>query len=129
MGDSFTVLSGHLTLPEEMAWFNSLDPEERNDFLMGLLNLVAVDGGRRETTLHEYLQSWRARSTRGIGSLDPLSRDFLDKVEHELDTLLMQKKSVRDVVEAVRKVRTQMAQIWSDPVNQAFFYRSCYTSL
>lgn len=123
MSERPMVLAGQLTLPEEMAWFNNLDPEQRNEFLLGLLRLVAMDDGRREKVLNEYLQSWQTRDTRATGPLEPLSRAFLDKVEQTLDTLLMQKEPAKDVVESVRKVRTQTAEIWSDSVNQAFFDR------
>lgn len=115
------VLSGQLDLPEEMAWFNELGTEERNDFLIGLLNLIALDDGRRERALKKYLRSWQAKSSQVVRSPGPFSRSFLQRVEQELDLLLAQKKPTQDLVAAVRKVRAQVAGIWHDPVNEAFF--------
>ncbi len=123
MSEHAVVLSDKLNLPEEMAWFNELDPEERNVFLTGLLNLIAMDDGRREEALTDYLQSWRDKSASESKPPDPLSQAFLERVEQELDTLIAHKKPAGDLVEDVRSARTQISEVWSDPVNQAFFER------
>lgn len=123
MSEQTVVLSDKLNLPEEMAWFNDLNSEERNDFLAGLLNLIALDDGRREKALNDYLQSWREKSTSESSSPDSLSQAFLDQVGQELDTLLACKKPAGDLVEDVRSARVKTVEVWSDPVNQAFFDR------
>lgn len=123
MKEQTVILSDKLNLPEEMAWFSKLDPEERNVFLTGLLNLIAMDDGRREEALNDYLQSWREKSAPESASPNSLGQAFLDRVEQELDTLLAHKKPAGDLVKDVRSVRKKSGEVWSDPVNQAFFER------
>ena len=121
MHERSTILSGRLALPNEIAWFNELSAEERNEFLIGLLNLIALEDGHREQALRAYLRSWQAKSRLAAKSFGFLERTFLHEVEQELDLLLARKKPSQDLVAAIRKVRAQVADIWSDPVNEAFF--------
>lgn len=58
--EGLPVLVARLDIPEEFAWFNELDAEERGDFFMGLLAIITSNGGNLATRIEEYLRGWQA---------------------------------------------------------------------
>lgn len=58
--EPISVLAARLDLPEEFAWFNELDAEERSDFFVELLAIITSDGGDLVTRIEEYLRGWQA---------------------------------------------------------------------
>jgi hypothetical protein len=57
---SSSVLVAKPELPPEFAWFNELDVEERNDFFIGLLEILFSDGADLKVKIDEYLRGWQA---------------------------------------------------------------------
>jgi hypothetical protein len=63
-----SLLVAKFDLPPELAWFNELNVQERIDFFVGLLEVLAkpeltLPDGRQRTpmdALNEYLRSWQA---------------------------------------------------------------------
>ena len=63
-----SLLVAKFDLPPEFAWFNELNVQERIDFFVGLLEVLAkpeltLPDGRQRThidAINEYLQGWQA---------------------------------------------------------------------
>ena len=63
-----SLLVAEFDLPPEFTWFNELDVQERIDFFVGLLEVLAkpdltLPDGRQRThieAINEYLQGWQA---------------------------------------------------------------------
>jgi hypothetical protein len=63
-----SLLVAKFDLPPEFAWFNELNVQERIDFFVGLLQVLAkpeltLPDGRQRThmdAINEYLQGWQA---------------------------------------------------------------------
>ena len=63
-----SLLVAKFDLPPELAWFNELNVQERIDFFVGLLEVLAkpeltLPDGRQRThieAINEYLQGWQA---------------------------------------------------------------------
>ena len=63
-----SLLVANFDLPPELAWFNELNVQERIDFFVGLLEVLAkpeltLPDGRQRTlmdALNEYLRGWQA---------------------------------------------------------------------